>query len=130
MVEKGLHRVPIVEKDEKLANLISRSSVVNYIWQNKFVWEKELGAKTMSELNLHNINPHHGGTALLTVKDTSTALAAFKLLHEKHASGVPVVDENNKLVANISVQDLKVRKYSQNQYIKNVLLIYIFIMIL
>ncbi len=112
MVEKGLHRVPIVEKDEKLANLISRSSVVNYIWQNKFVWEKELGTKTMHELNLHNINPHHGGTALLTVKDTSTALAAFKLLHEKHASGVPVVDEHNKLVANISVQDLKVGKHS------------------
>lgn len=106
MIEKKLHRVPIVEKDGKLANLISQSSVVDFLFKNKFVWEKDLGALTMTEANLHNITAK---SELFSVQSDKTALAAFTLLHEKRVSGLPVVDEHNKLVANISVQDLKVR---------------------
>jgi len=106
MVEKNLHRVPIVEKGGKLANLISQSSILDYLHKNKFVWEKDLGTLTMTELNLHNITLHKGA-AIVSIKNDKTALQAFTLLHEKQLSGIPVVDDQNKLVATISVQDLK-----------------------
>jgi len=108
MVERRLHRVPIVHKDGKLSTLVSQSSLVQLLWQNRFVWEKEYGRLTMTELNLHNIIPHTAkGAALLTVADSKRAIDAFKLLSDKHISGVPVVNEDNKLVASMSVQDLK-----------------------
>jgi CBS domain-containing protein len=108
MVERRLHRVPIVHKDGKLSTLVSQSSLVQLLWQNRFIWEKEFGRLTMTELNLHNIIPHTAkGAALLTVADSKHAIDAFKLLADKHISGVPVVNDDNKLVASVSVQDLK-----------------------
>jgi len=110
MCERGLHRVPIIGKDGRLANLISQSNILNYLWENRFVWENEIGHQSMTQLNLHNISAEaHAklGHPLLSIRENKQALDAFQLMHEKKVSGLPVVDEDGKLLANISVQDLK-----------------------
>jgi len=99
-----------LERTAKLANLISQTSILNYLWENRFVWENEIGHQSMTQLNLHNISAEaHAklGHPLLSIRENKRALDAFQLMHEKKVSGLPVVNEDGKLLANISVRDLK-----------------------
>jgi CBS-domain-containing membrane protein len=43
-----------------------------------------------------------------TVPDTESAAQVFKLLDDKHISGIGIVDGDGKLVSNLSRSDLRV----------------------
>lgn len=45
---------------------------------------------------------------LLSIKDTDPVLKAFQLIQQFNVHGVPVLDKDGKIVANISVSDMKV----------------------
>lgn len=48
---------------------------------------------------------------LLTVKDTQRAIDAFRIMAEKHVSGLAVVNNRGALVDVISARDLRVRHH-------------------
>jgi CBS-domain-containing membrane protein len=104
MLTERVHRTPVVEPDGHLFNLVSQTSVLYLLYQNRDMW-LTLGQRTMNELNVHNINSHP--KHLLCVRDDKRAIDAFQLMHKEKLTNIPVIDEDDKLVASISVQDFK-----------------------
>lgn len=97
-----VHRVGLKDKEGKLVAYISESAVLAYIVAQK---KSELSKKRMDELNVHNLLPHP--KQIISVKTHVTALQAFRQMHMAHVSGVPVLDDDGKVVAHISAKDLK-----------------------
>lgn len=97
-----VHRVGIKDKEGKLVNYISESTVLAYVAQKK---HSELSTKHMEQLNIHNLLPHP--KLIVSVPTSAKAIEAFRLMHKEHVSAVPVVDGDNHVIANISAKDLK-----------------------
>jgi CBS-domain-containing membrane protein len=104
MLAERVHRTPVLERDGHLSNLVSQTSVLYLLYQNRDMWVS-LGQRTMNELNVHNINKHP--KHLLCVRNDKRAVDAFQLMHQEKLTNIPVLDEDDKLVASISVQDFK-----------------------
>jgi len=98
--EHSLHRVAVIEQEtRKLFNLVTQSQVIT--WLNK----------NLSLLGSIQKKPLSDCPSLLksviSVEENSTAYDAFKLLTQKHISGVAVVDKSDKLTGAISLRDIK-----------------------
>jgi CBS-domain-containing membrane protein len=104
MLTERIHRTPVLEGDGHLSNLISQTSVLYLLYQNRDMWVT-LGQRTMNELNVHNINNHP--KHLLCVRNDKRAIDAFQLMQKEKLTNIPVLDDDDKLVASISVQDFK-----------------------
>jgi len=97
--EPHLHRVPIVDDDNRLINVITQSQIIDLVANNINL----LGSKKNKKLSeipqlFHDV---------IKIRDTDVALEAFKLIHNSRVTGVAIVDMNNKLVGNISTKDLR-----------------------
>lgn len=100
-----LHRVPLV-KDKRVINLVTQADIVGWIAFNK----DRLGAagdKTVGELekDLGGI----GGLKqlLLSINEEDTVEKAFSIMQKYNIHGVPVLNKEGKLIANISASDMK-----------------------
>eukprot|EP01121_Diplochlamys_sp_Union-15-3_P016620 TRINITY_DN5691_c0_g1_i2.p1 TRINITY_DN5691_c0_g1~~TRINITY_DN5691_c0_g1_i2.p1 ORF type:complete len:341 (+),score=50.05 TRINITY_DN5691_c0_g1_i2:86-1108(+) len=93
-----LHRIPVVDDNRKLVNLITQSQMISFINANLPI----LGDKKNKPLSqcLHS-------KKVITIAETKAALDAFTLMTENSLSGLPVVNSDGKLVGNISLRDLK-----------------------
>jgi len=70
-----------------------------------------LANKTVQELKLGLRHVH-------TVTNGTQALQAFKILIRESVSGVAIVDDDNKVIGNISASDLKLIGYDMELYSK------------
>ncbi len=77
MLEKKLHRVPIMGENGKLTNLISQSSVMEFIWHHRAEWEAGIGRTTMQQLHLPE-QSQHNGAPIVSVNEDHTALGFSK----------------------------------------------------
>jgi len=114
MVNCNVHRaVSVNPADHSLSNIITQSRVVECLSQLFAVSPSlgRLGKQTVLSLHLASVD------TIFSAKDTDKAIDAFRLMCEHNISGLPVVDENNRLVGNISESDLRVIK-SDAQYLK------------
>ena len=105
MVELGLHRVPVVNKSGVLISLVSASDVVKCIHAQE---TKNHVADPKLEKTLEQLNCGLDKEKVYSVKGTQTVIEAFRLIKDKQISGVAVVDNEHKLIGNISASDLKV----------------------
>jgi len=96
---KGLHRVPIVDNNGNVVNIISQSSIIHFLSQHKQAIKK-LTSRTLQELNI-------GTKPVISVKQDTPAIETFRLMDKKKISGVAVVDNLGKFVGNTSASDLK-----------------------
>jgi len=90
------HRVAI--GDDDLFDYISQSDIVKFLKEKNVLGE--LGSKTIKELGL-------GSTNVISVTPNQRVIEAFKKIVINKVSGIAVVDENSRLVGQISSSDLK-----------------------
>jgi len=97
--EEHLHRVPIIDGDRKLKSVLSQSQVIDFIHSN---------INTLGSIKDKPLEQMQGVLKkVFTVKEDSLTIDAFKLMQENSLTGVAVVNENDTVVGNLSVRDLK-----------------------
>ena len=103
LADGGHHRVTVFHgadsARENLVNIITQFSVVTYLSQNL----AQLGAvahKTIGELHL-------GHAPVLTVQASQKVIEALHTIIQHRVSGVPIVDDNNAILGNISASDAR-----------------------
>jgi CBS domain-containing protein len=97
--ERGLHRVPVVDKDRKLVTVITQSQLVTILSQNLDI----MGDKKNKPVSL--TRPYM--EEVLAVSEDMIAMDAFKMMVEKSVSGLAVVNGEGKLIGTLSIRDLK-----------------------
>jgi CBS domain-containing protein len=103
--EENLHRVPVIDQNRQMFNLVTQSQVVEYLAKNL----DRIGAgKVNKPLRQCEVvwKPR-----VLAVKEDSPAIDAFNIMVDKGVSGLAVVDNSGVLVGNISLRDLKLISY-------------------
>jgi len=97
--EHNLHRIPVIDQDRKLVNLITQSQVVRFLQENMQL----LGSKRhIMVKELHGVIHH-----VFSINIDQKAIEAFNQMVEKGVSGLAVVDNTGKLRGNLSLRDLK-----------------------
>jgi len=99
ILASGVHRVPVVDTESKIVNIISQSTIINFL--NLHMKDIAEGFKpTIKEL-------HIGTRPVVSVSKTTSAIETFRLMDNRKISGVAVVDETGKFIGNTSASDLK-----------------------
>ncbi|GAM27430.1 hypothetical protein SAMD00019534_106060 [Acytostelium subglobosum LB1] len=101
ILSKGTHRVPIVDKDGKLVDIISQSSIIQFIDKNvnsSMLPELDQKISQLDSLGISNVT---------SAKNTSLTIDVFRVMDVQGKSGVAIVDEQGKLIGSTSSADLK-----------------------
>jgi CBS domain-containing protein len=110
---KGHHRLMVLDKldrveigeltqpEEAVTGILSQSDIVRFVARN-IEWMANYYKKnmTVAQLNL-------GRKDVLTVHQEIPAYDAFRVIKDNQVAGVAIVDDNGKLVANLSASDLR-----------------------
>jgi len=94
-----LHRVPVVGEDGKCVRIVSQSAILKFIADHRDEAALDI-AQTLEGINL-------GLKSVITVAASNSAKEAFGVIEKANLSGIGVVDEEGKLIANTSAQDIK-----------------------
>ncbi|KAJ1817131.1 cell separation during budding, partial [Coemansia sp. RSA 2598] len=114
---KGAHRVAVMENERAIRGILSQTKVVRYFFEHCGVGqpdaaddsngggfitraEDEMLDKTLADLGLVTRD-------VVTVRPETPVLQALSLLEQWRVSSVAVVDEEKRLVGNLSVGDVK-----------------------
>jgi len=108
LAKGGVHRVPVVDSDGKLLNIVSQSTLIQ-------LFNRELNA-SLKEVALLKILGSLGTSPVLSVSADALAIDAFKLMDNSKRTGIAVVDSQLRLVGNTSGKDLKLFIGSTNSY--------------
>ena len=97
--ESTLHRVPVVDEERNLVNLITQSHLIRFLQMNL----ARLGPKKDKPVAefmgvFHTVVCAHMG---------QKAIEAFDLMIKENVSGIAVVDDEGKIHGNLSLRDLK-----------------------
>jgi len=100
LLAKGFHRVPVVDAQGKVINVISQSSIVKYLADH-------LRDAILDNKNDPTIEALKIGTKpVLSVSKKSTVINTFRLMDQKKRSGVALVDETGRFVGTTTGKDL------------------------
>jgi CBS domain-containing protein len=104
LVLDKLDRVEISEMkqpEEAVTGILSQSDVVRFVARN-IEWMAAFPRRTMTvqQLDLGRRN-------VVTIHQEVPAYDAFKVIKDNQVAGVAIIDDNGKLVANISASDLR-----------------------
>jgi len=97
--EPSCHRVPVLSEDRHLLNVITQSQAIGLLYKNI----SALGAKM--DKPLHEC--HTLFKSVVSINESALAISAFEKMVEREVSGLAVVDDDGKLVGNLSLRDLK-----------------------
>jgi len=100
ILKTGVKRVPVLNDENRVTFIISQTSVNRFLYDNI----KELKGDTSIPL----CNLSIGREPVLAVQSTTAAIDTFRLMDNKHISGVAVVDASGCVIANTSSRDLKI----------------------
>jgi CBS domain-containing protein len=99
LVQKGCHRVPVVDGNGQVVNIVSQSALVKFLDVHK----AELGA-----IGKHTVAHSMCGTSpVLKVTTANNVFDAFRIIAANDIMGIAVIDESGKFVGNTSASDLK-----------------------
>jgi len=100
MGKYALHRCYVVKPGGDVINIVTQSMLVRFL-RDHLEQFKELGAKTVAELNL--------GTRgdVYTAQTTDTFMAAFAKMQEHGVSALPMVDDKNIVKGVVSARDAR-----------------------
>jgi len=101
ILAKGLHRVPVVNKEGKCIYIVSQSSIIEYLGRHLTDKElKEEGLQTVQDLGL-------AFKKVTSIDMNHLAVDAFGIMDKHRLSGIAVVDKQGRLIGNTSASDLK-----------------------
>jgi len=100
LFQKGVHRVAVISSYGITENILSQSDVIRFLI-SKLDSYLDIFEKTVREtFNIAN-------KTIISVQSNEATIKAFKIIHDNKISAVAVVDENGKLIGNLSASDLK-----------------------
>eukprot|EP00026_Physarum_polycephalum_P010655 Phypoly_transcript_10824.p1 GENE.Phypoly_transcript_10824~~Phypoly_transcript_10824.p1 ORF type:complete len:418 (+),score=82.14 Phypoly_transcript_10824:41-1255(+) len=99
----GIHRVPIVNDEQKIEAILSQSAVLDFLFANleKFATKAKKSVKDL-------LSNRPDATTVLTMLETAPAFEAFELMLKNKVSAVGIVNEEGKLVGVISGTDMRI----------------------
>jgi len=89
------HRVAVLDEENNFVGLITQSKFVDFIWKNQGMFKQHFNQKV---INLQK--------PVETINMKVFVIEAFKQIWEKEISGLAVLNDEGKLMANISASDL------------------------
>eukprot|EP01089_Gocevia_fonbrunei_P017883 TRINITY_DN593_c0_g1_i2.p1 TRINITY_DN593_c0_g1~~TRINITY_DN593_c0_g1_i2.p1 ORF type:complete len:329 (+),score=59.78 TRINITY_DN593_c0_g1_i2:109-1095(+) len=92
----GIHRVPIIDGKE-LVNIVTQSAVVKWV-------KKNIGSLGKQNLKVSDLDCYQ---YVINVYDTQKAFDAFRLIRLSRVGAVAIIDDEGKLVGNLSARDMK-----------------------
>jgi len=97
----GYHRVPVVDDENQICDIITQSMLIDFLYQNM---EKinELGDREIKDLKCMK-----NQAKVSTISKHSRAITAFREMIRLNVHGLAVVDDHGYLVDNISLRDLR-----------------------
>mmetsp|Transcript_11094 Transcript_11094/g.12697 ORF Transcript_11094/g.12697 Transcript_11094/m.12697 type:complete len:337 (-) Transcript_11094:57-1067(-) len=107
---KNARRVPVMNADGRVSKIISQSLVTQII--NNALEEKEKAGQPIPEIYSKSISeiPECANKEVFSVDASDTAREAFLKIMEKGVSACAVLDEDRKLLSNISTKDIRIFK--------------------
>lgn len=96
---KTVRRVPIVDADGNIVNIVSQSSLMEFLLNHK-ISVPELSANTIESAKI-------GSSPVLMVKESTLAVDAFRLIDKTGRSGIAIVDDTGVLTGNTSASDVR-----------------------
>lgn len=99
LLAKGVHRVPVMDDNGKVCQIVSQSTIINFLSKHKDTCAALFNQKYM-DLKI-------GTTTVFSVQEDVPAIEAFRLMDTKKRSGLAVVSKSGALVGNTSGSDLK-----------------------
>jgi len=100
ILARGVRRVPIVNNEGHVVNIISQSSIIQFLQHHV----EEVGSSFAGRVGE---TPGIGSSPVLSVNKDTMAINVFRMMDQNKRSGVAVVDEAGVLVGNTSGADLK-----------------------
>uniref|UniRef100_A0A6B2LDC7 CBS domain-containing protein n=1 Tax=Arcella intermedia TaxID=1963864 RepID=A0A6B2LDC7_9EUKA len=96
----GVNRIPITNENGEICDIITQSMLVDFLWQNI----EKIGAVAETK-----ISDFKGAESeeVSSIPPTTKAINAFREMVRTEKAGLAVVDENGKLLDNMSVRDLR-----------------------
>jgi len=98
---KCVHRVPVVNAQGSVINVISQSSIVKYLADKLQDAILENPADPKIE-ELHNL----GSKPVLSVGKQASVISTYRLMDQKKRSGIAIVDETGRFVGTTTGKDL------------------------
>jgi len=95
----NIRRLPVINLQGDLVGLLTQSVVINILAEKINLFP--FSSLTIDDLNLGTLRE------IKHVTGNSKVIQAFDLLVEHHIYGVPVVDQQNKVIGNISASDIQ-----------------------
>jgi len=105
LLAQGVPRVFVVNQDGTLGSLVTQSTLLGFLNKNHAHYSN-LDNQTLQEIGVVREAKH-------SVSVEEKAIDAFRILHKEKLNALPILDEEGKLLTNISLRDLKGLK-SQN----------------
>jgi len=99
-----IHRVGIIDKNHDIVGLVSQSKIIQFFWRHREQLDTNIQAILSSKVELW---VHVHNQQLLTISQDAMVYDAFQIIWEQEVSGLAVVDNEGRLVANISASDIK-----------------------
>lgn len=99
LAKEGLHRIPVINHDEEITDIITQSMLIDFLWQNIETITSAADMK-ISKMETPVID-------FKTITENDKAIEAFHDMANSHVSGLGVLDTNGKLVDVIALRDLK-----------------------
>jgi CBS domain-containing protein len=96
----SLNRIAVLNESEQVIDIITGSMLIDFLWQNI----EKIGNVAQRTVGDFTIEPTE---VLATINKNTKAIVAFREMVRLEKSGLGVVDDNGKLVDNISPRDLK-----------------------
>jgi len=102
------HRVAVLNEQRDLIGLISQCTVVQFLYKKKDQLNEKLNLQVQSWLKK---------TSVITIHMDRFVIEAFQTIWDEMVSGLAVVNDEGKLVSNISASDLRNTKMKPGQII-------------
>lgn len=100
MSRLGCHRIPVLDSDSKVHNIVTQSMLISLLAQSL----DKLG--NLRHMKVSDMMPGLAADLKTCSEDTLT-IRAFKTMSTHNLSGLPVVDARGSLVDTLSVRDLR-----------------------
>jgi len=97
---KGIHRVPVLDENNKIVSIVTQSEVLNFLAKHMDIVVSDLGNISVDQLHLGTKN-------VIAMSTNAQAIHAFYLMYTHKVSAVAIVSPSGSLVANLSASDIR-----------------------